>query len=158
MGITEILRRIWLFSANKIKSSESFNEQPTQLIVVLNSSFRHIIVTNNLALIILKFWFWKKLKLTSNATCYGQPFSNSKKHWRSSCVIISHKTGFNLSSYWMTSSSTIFLSEKLIFNQWEVNSQFSTNQCWGKPELLQLKPHLFICMRNFINKVGNRRN
>ena len=25
MGITEILRRIWLFSANKIKSSESFS-------------------------------------------------------------------------------------------------------------------------------------
>ena len=39
MGITEILRRIWLFSANKIKSSESVNKQPTQLIVELNSSF-----------------------------------------------------------------------------------------------------------------------
>ena len=45
MGITEILRRIWLFSANKIKSSESVSEQPTQLIVELNSSLRHIIVT-----------------------------------------------------------------------------------------------------------------
>ena len=44
MGITEILRRIWLFSANKIKSSESFSKQSTQLIVELNS-FRHIIVT-----------------------------------------------------------------------------------------------------------------
>ena len=39
MGITEILRRIWIFSANKIKSSESFNKQPTQVIVELNSSF-----------------------------------------------------------------------------------------------------------------------
>jgi len=29
MGITEILRRIWLFSANKIKSSESGSKQPT---------------------------------------------------------------------------------------------------------------------------------
>ena len=48
MGITEILRRIWLFSANKIKSSESFSKQPTQLIVELNSSLRHIIVTNYL--------------------------------------------------------------------------------------------------------------
>ena len=38
MGITEILRRIWLFSANKVKSSESFSEQPTQLIVELDSS------------------------------------------------------------------------------------------------------------------------
>ena len=45
MGITEILRRIWLFSANKIKSSESFSKQPTQLIVKLNSSLQHIIVT-----------------------------------------------------------------------------------------------------------------
>ena len=46
MGITEILRRIWLFSVNKIKSSESFSKQPTQLIVELKSSLRHIIVTN----------------------------------------------------------------------------------------------------------------
>ena len=45
MGITEILRRIWLFSANKIKSFESFSKQPTQLIVKVNSSLRHIIVT-----------------------------------------------------------------------------------------------------------------
>ena len=40
MGITEILRRIWLFSANKIKSSESGSKQPTQLIVKLNSSLK----------------------------------------------------------------------------------------------------------------------
>ena len=45
MGITDIFRRIWLFSANKVKSSESFSKQPTQLIVELNSSLRHIIVT-----------------------------------------------------------------------------------------------------------------
>ena len=45
MGITEILRRICLFPANKIKSSESFSKQPTQLIVELNSSLRHIIFT-----------------------------------------------------------------------------------------------------------------
>ena len=45
MGITEILRRIWLL-ANQIKSSESFSKQPTQLIVNLNSSLRHTIVTN----------------------------------------------------------------------------------------------------------------
>ena len=34
MGITEILRKIWQFSANEIKSSESVNKQPTQLIIV----------------------------------------------------------------------------------------------------------------------------
>ena len=45
MGLTKILRRIWLFSANKIKSSESFSKHPTQHIAELNSSLRHIIVT-----------------------------------------------------------------------------------------------------------------
>ena len=45
MGITEIFRKIWLFSANKERSSESFIKQPTQLIVELNSSLQHIIVT-----------------------------------------------------------------------------------------------------------------
>ena len=37
MGITEILRRIWLFSANEIKSSESFSKQPTQLIIAAHN-------------------------------------------------------------------------------------------------------------------------
>ena len=46
MEITDILRRIWLFSANKTKSSESFSKQPIQLIVKLYSSLRHIIVTH----------------------------------------------------------------------------------------------------------------
>ena len=45
MGITEILSRIWLFPANQIKTSESGSKEPTQLIVELNSSLRHIIVT-----------------------------------------------------------------------------------------------------------------
>ena len=43
--ITEILRRLWPISANKIKSSESGSKQPTQLVVELNSSLRHIIAT-----------------------------------------------------------------------------------------------------------------
>ena len=41
MGITEILRRIWLFSANKIKRSESFSKQATQLIVNALNSTHH---------------------------------------------------------------------------------------------------------------------
>ena len=45
MGITEILRRILLFSANKIKSAESIRKQPTQLSAQLNSSWWHIFVT-----------------------------------------------------------------------------------------------------------------
>ena len=39
MGITEILRKIWQFSANEIKSSESVNKQPTQLIIA--AEIRH---------------------------------------------------------------------------------------------------------------------
>ena len=34
MGIAEILRRVWLFYANKIRSPESFRKHPTQLIIV----------------------------------------------------------------------------------------------------------------------------
>ena len=37
MGITEILRRTCLFPANKIKSSESFSKQPTQLIIAAHN-------------------------------------------------------------------------------------------------------------------------
>ena len=63
MGITEILRRIWLFSANKIKSSESgsksFSKQPTQLIIELNSSLRHIIVTLNTHLVLGALHKWR---------------------------------------------------------------------------------------------------
>jgi hypothetical protein len=40
MEIKEILRTIWLISANKIKSSEFVIKQPTQLIVKINSSLR----------------------------------------------------------------------------------------------------------------------
>jgi hypothetical protein len=37
MGITEILRRTWLFSANKIKIAESFSKHPTQLIIAADN-------------------------------------------------------------------------------------------------------------------------
>ena len=45
MGNKEILKRIWLFSANKMKKSLNLLVPPTQLIVKLNSSLRHLIVT-----------------------------------------------------------------------------------------------------------------
>ena len=54
LGITEILRRIWLLSANKIKVSESVSKQPTQLTVELISSLRQMIVT--LHHLLLKHW------------------------------------------------------------------------------------------------------
>ena len=41
MEITEILRRVWLFAAFKIKSSESFRKQPTQLIIAANDCHKH---------------------------------------------------------------------------------------------------------------------
>ena len=47
MGITEFFGRIWLFSSNEIKSSESLSKQSPQLIVELNSVLRHIIVMLN---------------------------------------------------------------------------------------------------------------
>ena len=57
MRITWILRSICLFSANRIKSSEYFSKQLTQLIVQLNSSLRHIIVKKN-SLISLSNEYW----------------------------------------------------------------------------------------------------
>ena len=37
-----ILRRIRLFSANKIKSSESLSKQPTQLIIAANNCHKNV--------------------------------------------------------------------------------------------------------------------
>ena len=49
--------RIWLLSGNKIKSAESFSKQPTQLMVELNSSLLHIIVT-----MVHLYTYWQKRK------------------------------------------------------------------------------------------------
>ena len=38
MGTPDFFRRIWLFLANKLKSSESVSKQPTQFIFEPNSS------------------------------------------------------------------------------------------------------------------------
>ena len=78
MGIPEILRKIWLFSANMAKSSESFSKQPTQLIIELNSSLRHIIVTldsiildsvEKLKVKLICQLFLKKLYLSKSSSC-----------------------------------------------------------------------------------------
>ena len=47
MGITEILRRIWLYSANNINSSESFGKQPTQLIIAAHNCHIDYLFYNN---------------------------------------------------------------------------------------------------------------
>ena len=71
MGITESLRRIWLFSANKIKSYKSGSKQPFQLIVEVNSSLGHIIVIKHLSLLI-----WYKKNSYRNASSWKQECSD----------------------------------------------------------------------------------
>ena len=61
MGITEILRRIWLYSANNINSSESFGKQPTQLIIAAHNChidylFYNIEVLKQLSLSLASPW------------------------------------------------------------------------------------------------------
>ena len=65
MGITEILRRIWLFSANKIKSCESVNKQPESN-NQLNSSLQQKLDT---LVVTLDF---------ENLTLYNQVFEKKK--------------------------------------------------------------------------------
>ena len=45
MRITEILKKIWLFSANKRKSSESISKQPTQLIIAAHNCHIYFLQT-----------------------------------------------------------------------------------------------------------------
>ena len=58
LGITEILRSIWLFSSNKIKSSESVSKQPTQLIIA--TEIRHILLTYYYSLSLCQLLLIKK--------------------------------------------------------------------------------------------------
>ena len=82
MGIREILRRIWLFSANKIKSSESISKQPIQLIVELNSSVLHIIVTFTYNMQWGLKWglMWFQAKYKQKAFCVADLVSVHLKH------------------------------------------------------------------------------
>ena len=66
MGKTEILRRIWVFSTNKIKSSESGSKQPTQHIVELNSSLRYIIITKECFYFAFRFRIFQGIHYSSN--------------------------------------------------------------------------------------------
>ena len=104
MVITEILRRIWLFSANKVKSSESFSKQPTQLIVELNSSLRHTIATyersNPLVLVYYSHFHQNKLRINFRWTGFSL-----KKFPTSYQIKILHllRWQFLPSSYWYQS-------------------------------------------------------
>ena len=68
MGMIEILRRIWLFFANKIKSSESVDNQ-------LNSSLRHTIVTKGVRSMdgqkagLLNFWCAQVRSIAGRISC-----------------------------------------------------------------------------------------
>ena len=94
MGITEILRRILLFSANKIKSSESCSSKPTQLIVELKSSLRQIIVTQSTQIqggrTIMLFWstiflphtyFLHLMEMNNLLSNYNNAFISLKFSW-----------------------------------------------------------------------------
>ena len=47
IGITKILIRIWLFSANNIKSSETFSKQRTQLIIAAHNCHNNYLTNLN---------------------------------------------------------------------------------------------------------------
>ena len=62
MGITEILRRTWLFSANKIKSSKYVSKQPTTQLIIA-AEIRHISLISGFAkkkafLTVTSFFFY----------------------------------------------------------------------------------------------------
>ena len=64
MGIKEILRTIWLISANKIKTFESVGKLSSQLKLELNSSFWWI------TLFLFLFRFPKPFVNQSNVNCW----------------------------------------------------------------------------------------
>ena len=81
MGITEILRRFWLFSANEIKSSESFSKQPTQIIIAANNwltqvFFYHFMQKSG------KFFLWFFGRIEDNTICFQNFLSFSFAHIR----------------------------------------------------------------------------
>ena len=62
MEITEILRRTWLFSANKIKSSKYVSKQPTTQLIIA-AEIRHISLISGFAkkkafLTVTSFFFY----------------------------------------------------------------------------------------------------
>ena len=62
MEITEILRRTWLFSANKIKSSKYISKQPTTQLIIA-AEIRHISLISGFAkkkafLTVTSFFFY----------------------------------------------------------------------------------------------------
>ena len=135
MGITEILRRIWLFSANKIKSSESFSKQPTQLIIKLNSSLQHIIATHGFDLAMCQI-FWGDLSLSINkkivlcgiwpifrpsAHCGSQPAQYSKRSHLIVMVPFEHFTAQPNCYKWCLElrSSSQALTECYLLTAWK---------------------------------------
>ena len=108
MGITEILRRIWLFSSNKIKSSESVSKQPTQLIIELNSSLPQKFDTLN------STYFLSILLLSNDAIVLApRPNSENSTPTLSLSFLIdfdvtggSTCSGFNLATFRLSSLKT----------------------------------------------------
>ena len=82
MGIKDILRRIWLFSANKIKIFESVSKQPTQLIKVAHNCQPRIVSTPSSSE--LNLYCHKKSEREETKTRYFAPwrFNRWRKHVR----------------------------------------------------------------------------
>ena len=132
MGITEILRRIWLFSANKIKSSESFSKQPTQLIIKLNLSLWHKIVTKHECLlspvrgwIATSEWVYQAVCVFSGISILLRPDQSLFKMSKSSQVlhisICEHVNKLKMQHVWLCLAFVVDFFELL-------NLHFHSNQ------------------------------
>ena len=66
MGITEMLKRIWLFSTNKIKSSEYISKQSSQVKLELNSSLWKITVAQNMKKYFFQTYLFVFIRLVAN--------------------------------------------------------------------------------------------
>ena len=72
MGMTEILRRIWLFSENKRKSSEFGSKQPTQLIIVAHNCHIYLFHTS---------YYISISKVNLNEICRWSPAATGIPVW-----------------------------------------------------------------------------
>ena len=177
MGITEILRRIWLFSANKIKSSESVSKQPTQLIIELNSSlpqkfdtlnstyFLSILLLSNDAIVLaprpnsenstptLSLSFLIDFDFTGGWTCSGFLATNSG--FLATFCLSSLKTKMEMACSFKfptkAFASRVFSSSSLIFNL------LLTSEKWKQGtlafSLLRIQHHLYTCEVWFIRNL-----
>ena len=136
IGITEIWRRIWLFSANKIKSSESFSKQPTQPIIKLNSSLRHIIVTLGLSFISKKILTTVTVNSPKMATFESPHFTANDGHCIKICVTFVWAIAFDENGFgpfcrrWFGGPRTKIVTTTGSCNHWNFRKLLTTPGSW----------------------------